>query len=240
MELLVLIIGLFGSGAALIQLEHRMHSTCRSEREHTWLKFGVYVLIVSSLLLVRLLGFWPAAGLLCIMSFLALRELYQLMPDSLAFVCAASAGVVLGLSHLLLPIDGGGFETWASAILLVSATDAFSQLSGKLFGQRKLCPNLSPGKTVEGLIGGFLAAGALAGAIGFLLPELSWAERLALGLVTASAAVTGDLLFSWLKRRAGVKDFSTLIPAHGGVLDRVDSLVLGAPAFFWTLETLAT
>jgi phosphatidate cytidylyltransferase len=101
-----------------------------------------------------------------------------------------------------------------------------------------LCPRLSPHKTVEGLIGGIVMAAAIAALLRFLLPSTTLAHVIVLGLVTAAGAVAGDLAFSALKRHAGLKDFSTALPGHGGVLDRFDSLVLAAPAFYWSAAVL--
>jgi phosphatidate cytidylyltransferase len=112
--------------------------------------------------------------------------------------------------------------------------DSFSQLWGRLLGKRPLCPRLSPGKTVEGLVGGGLTTVAVAAALGPLLLGHSPVPMAGLGALTAAGAVVGDLAFSWIKRRAGLKDFSSALPGHGGVLDRFDSLVVGAPVFFWS------
>jgi phosphatidate cytidylyltransferase len=94
--------------------------------------------------------------------------------------------------------------------------DGFSQLSGQLFGKTKLAPKISPGKTIEGLIGGLIFATATAYFI--------WNEPLQ-GVIICVAALLGDLLASYYKRKCGVEDYSNLIPGHGGVLDRFDSLI---------------
>ena len=103
------------------------------------------------------------------------------------------------------------------------ATDIGAYFAGRAFGRRKLAPSISPGKTVEGLYGGILAAGLLAGA---------WAIGMGLGTpllvlapIFACAAQAGDLFESQMKRRARVKDSGDWLPGHGGVLDRLDGLV---------------
>lgn len=125
-----------------------------------------------------------------------------------------------------------------SVMALVWVADIGAYFSGKAFGKRKLAPSISPGKSWEGAIGGAIAvlllagltivAGAPALADTFavrLHAGLGWAATLALLLLIVAASVVGDLFESQLKRRAGVKDSSALLPGHGGVLDRIDALV---------------
>lgn len=121
----------------------------------------------------------------------------------------------------------------ASLVLLtvfcVWATDSFAFFVGRAFGRRKLAPKLSPGKTVEGAFGGLVASllvGALFGHL--LLNAAGWG--LAVGSVAGILGQAGDLFESALKREAGVKDFGSLMPGHGGALDRFDSLLFVAPA----------
>ncbi len=121
-------------------------------------------------------------------------------------------------------------------LALVAAADIGAYFAGRSLGRRKLAPAISPGKTVEGLLGG-LASAALVALVAWLvlpLPASPWAW-LALGVVTAAFSVIGDLGESQLKRMAGVKDSGTLLPGHGGVLDRVDGLLAAAPVFFLLL-----
>jgi len=125
------------------------------------------------------------------------------------------------------------FGTFAFVFLLVGITDSYSQLWGKLAGKHKMCPHLSPHKTWEGLLGGILSALTAAGLFSFLIPELKYPQVLELGLIIALTATSGDLFFSLIKRRLSIKDFSGIIPGHGGVLDRFDSLIITAPVFYW-------
>jgi phosphatidate cytidylyltransferase len=96
-------------------------------------------------------------------------------------------------------------------------------------GTRKLHPQVSPGKTVEGYVGGIVVAAGVTAALGWLLVGLGPVVGLVLGAVTAAIAQRGDLAKSMLKRTAGRKDSGTIIPGHGGVLDRIDSLLFAAP-----------
>ena len=123
-----------------------------------------------------------------------------------------------------------GFILFLFAV--VWATDIAAYFGGKKYGKRKLAPSISPGKTIEGLGFGVLAA-AIVGAVGTLLTAsyFSIFENFLIGGLLAVVSQAGDLFESWLKRRAGVKDSGHLIPGHGGILDRVDGLVFAAPVY---------
>ena len=120
-------------------------------------------------------------------------------------------------------------------VLLVTwAGDAAAYYVGKTWGTRPLAPRLSPNKTVEGFLGGMVVAPVTAW-IGHLwfLPIVTPVDCLILGILFTILGLLGDLSESALKRYAGVKDSGTLIPGHGGMLDRVDSLLLNAPVFYY-------
>jgi phosphatidate cytidylyltransferase len=116
---------------------------------------------------------------------------------------------------------------------VIWSSDTAAYLAGTRFGRRPLAPAISPRKTVEGTLAG-LAMAAAAGALGkaWLLEPLEWAHACALGLVLGLLGLAGDLCESLLKRGAQVKDSSALLPGHGGMLDRTDSLLLSAPALY--------
>jgi phosphatidate cytidylyltransferase len=119
------------------------------------------------------------------------------------------------------------------ALLVVWAADSGAYFAGRRFGRRRLAPVISPNKTVEGAIGG-LAAGVLVAVLAAPLAGASLRELPLVALVallTAMFSIVGDLLESLLKRHAGAKDSGTLIPGHGGLLDRVDSLLAALPVF---------
>lgn len=117
-------------------------------------------------------------------------------------------------------------------LAIVALSDSTQYFAGRALGRRKMAPTISPGKTIEGAVGGIVAAAA-AGAV--LAPMwvngLTWIEGLALGLLLCAAGIAGDLFESLLKRSAGVKDSSSLIPGHGGVLDRIDAHLFAAPVY---------
>lgn len=117
-------------------------------------------------------------------------------------------------------------------VLLTQFNDVAQYLWGKSLSRRKVAPQVSPGKTWAGLIGGVFTTSLMAGLIGPLLTFMTPLYAIAAGLLIGVGGFFGDLAMSALKRDLGVKDSGTLLPGHGGVLDRVDSLTYSAPLFF--------
>lgn len=135
-----------------------------------------------------------------------------------------SAGVFAVLSFGFFVFSGMDMGVILFTFLILSIFDGFSQITGQLWGRRKLFPSVSPGKTVEGLIGGAIVAiPSSILAEGFITAPPLKAMWLGAGVVLF--AFMGDFLSSFYKRRFGVKDFSNIIPGHGGFLDRFDSLI---------------
>jgi len=122
-------------------------------------------------------------------------------------------------------------------MLTVMVSDTAQYYTGRLFGRRPLAPAISPKKTIEGAIGGFVFGPLLLVAVGhWWLPAAPLSLRLGLGAAVVALGIAGDLFESMLKRSAGVKDSSTLIPGHGGVLDRIDALLFAAPIYYVVLK----
>ena len=118
--------------------------------------------------------------------------------------------------------------------LVIMGGDAAAYYGGRAFGKHKLAPNISPGKTWEGAVAGMLASLLLAaGAHYWFFPELPTRYALALAAVMNVVSVVGDLTESALKRSAGAKDTAKILPGHGGVLDRIDSLLFNAPVIYY-------
>lgn len=122
-------------------------------------------------------------------------------------------------------------------LLLVVAADVGAYFVGRKFGRHKLAPRVSPGKTWEGVAGGILAAAVMA-TIGAVVFAVNVALFAAMCSVIVLASIIGDLTESLFKRHAGLKDSGTLLPGHGGVLDRVDSVTAAAPIFLLGMERL--
>lgn len=144
------------------------------------------------------------------------------------------------LSHLIL-LRGFPDGKWYIFFLciVVWVGDSLAMYTGKMFGQHKLCPLLSPGKTWEGALGGTVG-GVFAAVISavFLLPQLSLGHSVILGLLTTITAQVSDLGESMVKRYTQVKDSGSLIPGHGGLFDRIDSMFFAAPTLVYTLAIL--
>ena len=120
--------------------------------------------------------------------------------------------------------------------IFIWVNDTGAYLVGSRWGKRRLAPSISPKKSVEGSIGGLLLVLLSAVILHLLLfPELSWLRILLIATVVAVFGTIGDLFESSLKRQAGVKDSGKLIPGHGGILDRIDSLLLAVPAVYLLL-----
>jgi phosphatidate cytidylyltransferase len=126
-----------------------------------------------------------------------------------------------------------GREAALLLILTVAISDTCQYYSGRTFGRHLLAPLVSPKKTIEGAIGGFVGAALSLAVIGYWwLPHMALPARIALGLAVAAVGIVGDLFESLLKRSVNMKDASSVIPGHGGVLDRIDALLFAAPVYY--------
>lgn len=156
------------------------------------------------------------------------------LQSKLAMIAAGAValpGAWLALVQTAKAPQGPGLLIWLLAA--VAAADIGAYFAGRRFGRRKLAPQVSPGKTWEGVIGGAVAilAWGVVGAVYFGDATPAWPRWLALVAVLFVASVTGDLFESAFKRARGVKDSGGLLPGHGGILDRVDSVIATAPVF---------
>lgn len=182
--------------------------------------------------------FWATLCLLLVMT----GRLFSADPVEKAFEDVAAT--MLGILYVALlfgfqvgiRLGASGREWLVFLYFVIWATDIGAYAIGIPFGKRKLFPRISPKKSIEGLIGGLLAAVGMA----FLcrvwfMPPLGAGETAVLGLLIAGAGTVGDLAESMLKRSAGVKDSGVIIPGHGGMLDRMDSMLFAAPVLYYYL-----
>jgi CDP-diglyceride synthetase len=122
-------------------------------------------------------------------------------------------------------------------MITIIVSDTAQYYTGRLLGRHRLAPAISPKKTIEGAIGGFVFGGSTLVIAGhWWLPGVPAGLRALVGMVIVALGIAGDLFESMLKRSAGVKDSSALIPGHGGVLDRIDALLFAAPVYYVMLK----
>ena len=220
--------GFFALGAVLFAAGTRRADP--AVQRARWRKFGVYVLIVFAVLGCAALGRpWLFALALLVLG-LGVRELRPALAAQRAHRSGGTwrcvAGALLLSTGLLAAVFVLAPARFAFVYLVVAGFDGFSQVAGQWLGRRPLVPRLSPAKTWEGLAGGALGALVL-GAVFHELAGIGIGAALAAAGFIAAGALAGDLAASWVKRRADIKDYGALLPGHGGVLDRFDSL-LGA------------
>jgi phosphatidate cytidylyltransferase len=155
-----------------------------------------------------------------------------------------AAAAFFPLLYLALPVgamlairETNGRLALLLLVLTIVASDTAQYYTGRLVGRRPLAPSISPNKTVEGALGGFVAGASVMALAGDAwLPAVPVFLRAALGAAVVALGIAGDLFESMLKRSAGAKDSSALIPGHGGVLDRLDALLFAAPVYYIALR----
>lgn len=180
------------------------------------------IALVPALALVQALLLWRRPG-------------HQRLLWLLFLLLCAGLGFVLQLERL--PVDEPVRRAWFFYLFTVTALNDVAQfISGKCLGRQKIAKTISPNKTWAGLLGGVLASALISLALGLHLQLASAPFLLLLGALLSLAGFLGDLMFSAAKRALGLKDFSNLIPGHGGILDRADSLVLTAPVLYGVLR----
>lgn len=201
---------------------------------------------VPLLLLVALTAWWmfdpSRANLLWLLlvgvAWVAIEVVFRGLPIGQAaarFFAPWYIGMPLGMLAGIHAL--GGRMATLLLIATVVVSDSAQYYCGRLFGRHALAPAISPKKTIEGAVGGVIFATLFVALVGPWVFPLARTTSLALlGLTIVTLGICGDLFESRLKRAAGLKDSSTLIPGHGGILDRIDALLFAAPAFYVYLQ----
>ena len=228
--------------AALVAL-HELYVMARGLRP---LVLAGYAGALATLLGAHLGGpEWMIGGfmLTLVLAFLlyGIAETRQTATVTMGSTVLGAAWIALGLGHLLLLRDlpEHGRLAVFTVLLAVFADDTAAYLVGRLLGRHKLAPALSPGKTWEGFLAGTAAAIAVAFFALYEQDFLTIPESIALGLAIALAGAAGDLFESALKRDLQVKDSGQLLGGHGGMLDRIDSLLFASVAAFYVVIALS-
>lgn len=224
----------------------RMHAKQEAVSRRIRLAYSIcaIALVLGSSLELPLPLFAPLAcggGMLLALVVLSRRQVADRAGGEMVQLLAA--WVYIPLLMVVWPLIkrdlGPNWLTVAMATAFLSDTVAY--FVGRAFGRHPLYPAVSPKKTIEGSIGGLL--GGVLALVGmgrmWLLPELQWADAVVLGLVGSVFGQSGDLVESMLKRSCGVKDSGTVLPGHGGILDRVDALLFVAPWFYFYCQLRA-
>ena len=221
---------------------HELYAMARSLRP---IVLGGYAGLILTLVGAQLGGTtWVLAGILSTVVAALLvffvSSARQNAVGGFALTLLGVAWVGGGLSYLMLVRDvpENGRLLIFTVLLTVFADDTAAFFVGRMIGRHRLAPAISPGKSVEGFIGGTIAGVAVTFFALYEQDVVSTGESLILGLVIAVAATLGDLFESAVKRDLGVKDSGTLLGGHGGVLDRVDSLLWAGPAAYVALLAL--
>lgn len=176
----------------------------------------------------------PAVLTILIMYLVAVVKLYpRLTPLDAAITFTGTLYVGLILYFYLISTLGDGWIWLVFMLTCTWASDTMAYLVGRKWGKHRIAPALSPGKTVEGAVGGVLGSILAAALVLFFNPQLPVAFVLVLGTLVGVAAQIGDLMESAIKRQAGIKDAGGLIPGHGGILDRFDSMLFTAPLVYY-------
>jgi len=236
-NIIITVLGLFVIGAGLILSIHRVRGSNAEQVKTDWIKYGMFFRIVAVFLISVFIG--PVVfgcllgGLVAMAGYEIRKNLKDHYQHTTLAIGTITIIIAVSLAHLLL-LTGREWSAWcAFFLMLVFVADSYAELIGRLGGKHHLCPRISPHKTVEGFIGSVIAAAMSAMIFSFMLPHTSTLRIIVLGIMTALSAAAGDLIFSSIKRKIGIKDFSNLLPGHGGILDRFDSLIVAAPVFFW-------
>lgn len=207
-----------------------------------WKRFASAVILAPAVLYVVWLGGWPFWALVLIAFSIAvyeglslsLRTDWPLISSPFVVIYLAAA-----MTSFVLLREMGPMPVFA-LLLAIWATDIGAYAAGRMIGGPKMAPGISPNKTWAGLFGGIVASSVIFFGFAYFTPaQESILGLFAMGAVIAAVGQLGDLMESFLKRKASAKDSGNIIPGHGGLLDRIDGLLLAAPVFLLALKGIA-
>lgn len=227
----------FLTGAFIIGFTHKYRIADRKKRQADWLKYFTYLGIVNILFAGIYFNRLYFHYLCILIIFISFGEILRLTVSTGKLLQGIAALCFFSIGYFgLYKFSQSDRNILFYALFLVTVFDAFSQLTGQLIGKRALIPSVSPSKTLEGLAGGILFTMLTS----VLLRDLRGngiSEAIVIGFGVAAFAFLGDISASRIKRIFGVKDFSNLIPGHGGFTDRFDSLVFSG-LFLYIVEII--
>ncbi len=222
-----------------------VHELLSAKKLHNNLKIlipCVLFAVLQPILVSSDIGFFPLYIYLLLMFFIMILDSQRLSYADISFASLGTIIVTCGLSTILiLPHSYASYFTFffIFTIGIPWFSDSGAYFSGVFLGRHKLCPKISPNKTVEGFIGGILAGTISSLIIAFvfslIFTELRFNYLLVIlvGLIISIVSVLGDLSFSLVKRSCNIKDYGSIFPGHGGFLDRFDSVIFSAPMVYF-------
>jgi phosphatidate cytidylyltransferase len=230
--------------ASLAALREFITVTPTRRGDHMALAAAFYVVLPLQYYLIWINWYGLYSVFIPVYVFLFLAAMAALRQDTTHFMSRV-AGTHWGLmisvfapSHVpaLLTLKIPGYEgrnllLVAFLVLVVQSCDVLQYVWGKLCGRHRIAPGVSPSKTIEGFVGGVASASILGGLLWWITPFSPW-QAFVIALVMNLTAFVGGLVMSAVKRDRGVKDWGWMIEGHGGVLDRLDSVIFSAPVFF--------
>lgn len=231
----VVLLGIYTGGLALLGLIGLAGLLATTEfyemmhRQHIRAPLLIGLLAAAALIGAGYIGSLPLYAavfvLLTVISLALSQSVRSAGPGALLMIGAA-AYIAVPLSLCLTIRESASGMMWAFTVIFANwGTDSFAYICGRLFGRHKLAPNLSPNKTIEGAVGG----GVLGAAMGIAFNVLFYSVTpsvVIISILVAISTIVGDLLESAIKRRFGAKDAGNILPGHGGVLDRIDGLMV--------------
>lgn len=205
-----------------------------------------YVFIIAEFYLLYTTNYSAFAGLVLLYALLVILlnalQIKDLQRSNIPIfisimLCGFSIGHLAFIKEMNSPTENiSGLNILLLLVILTELNDVFQYLTGKTFGKHKITPKISPNKTIEGFLGGACLTILLANLLGpFLLADKPFMLYTLLGFLISILGFCGDIFMSSIKRKAAVKDTSKLIPGHGGLLDRIDSLLFITPIYYWLL-----